>query len=61
MDNGIIILAGIVGVMVGGLVTIVSIALLRKDAPECQEPTIVATPDDLPPKKKLGRPKKIKI
>lgn len=61
MDNRLVILAAILGVVVGGIVTIVSIALLRKDAPEYQEPTIVATPDDLPPKKKPGRPKKVKI
>ena len=61
MDNGLVILAAILGVVVGGIVTIISIALLRKDAPEYPEFTIVTTPDDLPPKKKPGRPKKIKI
>jgi hypothetical protein len=61
MDNGLVILASILGVVVGGIVTIVSIALLRKDAPEYQEPTIVTTPVEVPVKKKPGRPKKVKI
>ena len=61
MDNGLLLIASVIGVIIGSLITIVSLALLRKDAPKPSGPVIFETPIEIPAKKKPGRPKKVKI
>ncbi len=62
MDNGLLLIASVIGVIIGSLITIVSLALLRKDAPrQEEEATLTLTLKDAPIKKKPGRPKKVKI
>jgi hypothetical protein len=64
MDNSFIILASIIGLVTGSVITIVSIALSRgnglKDSEPITEPTINPTPIEIPVKRKPGRPKKVK-
>lgn len=61
MVSPFVILAFILGVVIGSVVTIISIALLRSNSLSSEEPTTTLVVDEQPVKRKPGRPKKVKI